>query len=218
MKRGENRERSCCAVSVGMKVFLDPLSSRPRRASQQPRKACLDSRAPYSVRAVPEFELKQFSKRIFSCTPIATTKQCKNLRRAFATITKRSAFGKATAAAAAATSSLTMSPKSPRVSCAAICSGWERGDVFELQKESGGHALCALCEELLGRRSCFELDAASLTAFSAVLERDYGDNPYHNSVHGADALLTTQLFMHTTSLWVCCSRLQRLATLRAGGI
>ena len=149
----------------------------------------------------------QFSKRIFSCISIATTKQYTRLRRAFTTRTKRIAFGNATAAAAAATSNLTLSLTSPcyrvsslTLSLTTLCSGWEQGDVFELQEESSGHALTALCEELLGGgKSCFELDAAPLTAFCGVLERDFSDNPHHNSVHGTGVLLTVQLLMHSAS-------------------
>ncbi|KAH8060701.1 calmodulin-dependent cyclic-nucleotide phosphodiesterase [Aureococcus anophagefferens] len=47
-----------------------------------------------------------------------------------------------------------------------------------------------------GLRTTFGLDAAKMGRFLARVEGDYGnDNPYHNSVHGADVLVATHLFL-----------------------
>lgn len=83
-------------------------------------------------------------------------------------------------------------------------------DTLALHEASQGHALLLLGTELLGSFLC--VDPVTLRRFLYVVERDYGDNAYHNCIHGADVLLTTHLFMEKNSLWARCSRSEQFAT------
>ncbi|KAH8082948.1 calmodulin-dependent cyclic-nucleotide phosphodiesterase [Aureococcus anophagefferens] len=85
-----------------------------------------------------------------------------------------------------------------RKACAEVYGDWGRC-VLDLQRACDGHALAMVGADLIeahGLRTTFGLDAAKMGRFLARVEGDYGnDNPYHNSVHGADVLVATHLFL-----------------------
>jgi hypothetical protein len=75
--------------------------------------------------------------------------------------------------------------------------------MINLHAQSGGHALLVMTMALLDHHNLFEelnLDRATMMRFLRAIETGYGDNKYHNSVHGADVALSTHLFFHKFGL------------------
>ena len=119
-----------------------------------------------------------------------------------------------------------IAPRRPQISAAArklavaIVEGdWEKNnDVFALREASGGHELLVLGQALF--EHCDLLRAArieppTLEAFLLRLEVDYGDNPYHNTSHASDVLLTTYRFLSRFGFVPRLSKLQLFAALLA---
>ena len=70
--------------------------------------------------------------------------------------------------------------------------------MLTLQRVSHGHALIASGVEIMNRYGLvesFSIPTTKLTSFLTVIESNYGVNPYHNSVHGADVLFSLHLFV-----------------------
>ena len=75
--------------------------------------------------------------------------------------------------------------------------------MIALNEQSGGHALLVMTLALLDHHNLFEelnLDRATMTRFLRAIEAGYGNNKYHNSMHGADVALSTHLFFHKFGL------------------
>eukprot|EP00316_Scyphosphaera_apsteinii_P008910 CAMPEP_0119331552 /NCGR_PEP_ID=MMETSP1333-20130426/80790_1 /TAXON_ID=418940 /ORGANISM="Scyphosphaera apsteinii, Strain RCC1455" /LENGTH=245 /DNA_ID=CAMNT_0007341179 /DNA_START=20 /DNA_END=754 /DNA_ORIENTATION=+ len=91
-------------------------------------------------------------------------------------------------------------------------------DLFKINTASNGHPLAALGQAVLEQHRLIEsnkLDAEMMQNFLLLLERDYGDNEYHNAIHGADVLLSLHLFLSKTGLSKRLSKLQLLAAFLA---
>mmetsp|Transcript_13808 Transcript_13808/g.36201 ORF Transcript_13808/g.36201 Transcript_13808/m.36201 type:complete len:508 (+) Transcript_13808:189-1712(+) len=71
-------------------------------------------------------------------------------------------------------------------------------DVGYLDSEAKGRGLSMLFLHLLDERglvNTLDFDRPKLLDFIRAIETDYGDNPYHSRVHGADVLLGMHLFI-----------------------
>ena len=71
-------------------------------------------------------------------------------------------------------------------------------DVMRIHQESGGHALLLMGEMVLHRHGvleAFSISSSTVCGLLASLEANYGTNPYHNSVHAADVLVSMHLFL-----------------------
>ena len=71
-------------------------------------------------------------------------------------------------------------------------------DLIQLNDVTDGHALFFVAMGLLEKYDliqAMQIDVSSLTRFLLHVERTYGSNPYHNSIHGADVMLYTFLFI-----------------------
>lgn len=73
-------------------------------------------------------------------------------------------------------------------------------DVFRLEELTGGKALSILGRaafERLGLLEAFNIELPSLTAFLEAIEREYENQPYHNSAHAADVTQAVLFFLTT---------------------
>ena len=64
-------------------------------------------------------------------------------------------------------------------------------DAFAFDEACGGHSLLHLALHLLQKSGLvdhFHLDVAKMCKWLKIIEDNYGDNPYHNSIHAADVL------------------------------
>lgn len=71
-------------------------------------------------------------------------------------------------------------------------------DVIAINDATCGHALLTLGLALLDHHALFDLtafDRPTVSHFLTVVEAAYGDNPYHNSMHGADVAVGVHLFL-----------------------
>lgn len=71
-------------------------------------------------------------------------------------------------------------------------------DVVEINRATEGHALYFIAMAVLERHNLINacrIDRATLSAFLLRIERKYGSNEYHNSMHGCDVMLHTHLFL-----------------------
>lgn len=70
-------------------------------------------------------------------------------------------------------------------------------DTIELE-HSSGHALFLMASEILEQHDCVSihnLDPVTFRQFLLRIESGYGNNPFHNSVHGADVMMIARLFL-----------------------
>ena len=91
-------------------------------------------------------------------------------------------------------------------------------DVVVLDEQTGGHCLALVFPFLLRRHGLpdeLPLDQVRLHAYLHELERRYGNNPYHNRMHGCDVLLGVHRFLTEFGLVSQLSSLHRLAALFA---
>ena len=91
-------------------------------------------------------------------------------------------------------------------------------DVIEIDRRSNGHSLLLLGELLFehhGLIEVFSIDRPTLRVFLHALESGYGSNPYHNSIHGADVMLSTHLALTKLKLVERLTPLQLLSSLLA---
>jgi hypothetical protein len=82
-------------------------------------------------------------------------------------------------------------------------------DVIHLHERTNGHALLMLGTEIFNRLdlvSTCSIEQKSLSNFLVAMEEGYGTNPYHNSIHAADVLLGTYLFLNKFN---CAGRLSK---------
>lgn len=89
-------------------------------------------------------------------------------------------------------------------------------DVLSLQEASRGHALYLLGLAVFERHNLLKACRIDMRAFERFLlrmEHGYGANPYHNSMHGADVLMTTHLFLSKYGFLERLSSLELLASL-----
>jgi hypothetical protein len=88
-------------------------------------------------------------------------------------------------------------------------------DVIALHTASGGHALSVLGELVFTRHQLVgaAVRLPTLRTFLARMEAEYGDNPYHCSIHGADVMLSVHLFLSRFGFVHRLSRVQLLAAL-----
>ena len=66
------------------------------------------------------------------------------------------------------------------------------------QESSHGHALLLMSWEVFKYHGLFStcgISANKFFTFITTLEAHYGDNPYHCSIHAADVLVNTHLFL-----------------------
>ena len=89
-------------------------------------------------------------------------------------------------------------------------------DLVYLNTSTDGHALYFVAMAILEKHdliaSC-RIDAETLNHFLLRIERKYGNNPYHNSIHGADVMLHTYLFLNKFGFAKRLSKEQLLAAL-----
>ena len=87
-------------------------------------------------------------------------------------------------------------------------------DVVEINRATEGHALyfvgLAVLEHHNLVRSC-RIDEHTLHSFLLHIERKYGKNEYHNSMHGCDVMLHTHLFLTRFNFHKRLSHTQLLA-------
>ena len=91
-------------------------------------------------------------------------------------------------------------------------------DTLALQAASGGHALLLLAEAMLSRHDLYEhcgIDREIARRFFRALEACYGNNPYHNAMHGCDVAVGVHRFLCKFGLVQRLSKLQLLAALIA---
>ena len=89
-------------------------------------------------------------------------------------------------------------------------------DTLALQEASGGHALLLIGEALFGFHQLHEpchVERAVARRFLRALEMGYGNNPYHNAMHGADVALGVHRFLVKFGLTARLTKLQLLAAL-----
>lgn len=81
-------------------------------------------------------------------------------------------------------------------------------DVFEFERCSHGQPLFILSRilfEKLSLISALGLSEQTVINFSIEVEKGYPDNPYHNSLHAADVLLTVNVILFYLPLALCKS-------------
>ena len=89
-------------------------------------------------------------------------------------------------------------------------------DTLALQEASGGHALLLLGEALLERHGLYDacsVERATARRFFLALEACYGNNAYHNAMHGADVAVGVHRFLSKFGLLERLSKLQLLGAL-----
>ena len=107
--------------------------------------------------------------------------------------------------------------ESDRAAAAYALDEWD-ADMIRLDEESNGHALLLLGTECFRRHNLFAecgVQEQTLAAFLVAMEEGYGTNPYHNSIHSADVLLGTHLFLTKYNLTRRLSKANILAALVA---
>lgn len=76
-------------------------------------------------------------------------------------------------------------------------------DIFAFDKTSSHHSLSSLATFLFQRRGLlneFNIDPKVFALFIDEVEDTYHDNPYHNRIHAADVLHSTNYLINTTCL------------------
>jgi len=109
---------------------------------------------------------------------------------------------------------LTISDRA-RADALACLDTWDY-DTLALQEASGGHALLLIGEALFDFHQLHEpchVDRAVARRFLRALEMGYGNNPYHNAMHGADVALGVHRFLVKFGLTGRLTKLQLLAAL-----
>lgn len=89
-------------------------------------------------------------------------------------------------------------------------------DTLALHEASGGHSLLLVGEALLESHQLYEpchVDPAVARRFLRALEACYGDNCYHNAMHGADVALGVHRFLVKFGLVARLTKLQLLAAI-----
>ncbi|GBF91871.1 hypothetical protein Rsub_04976 [Raphidocelis subcapitata] len=102
------------------------------------------------------------------------------------------------AAAGGDDSDLWTAPTQPRVAAALEAAGSWQWDAFELDAATRGRPLSTLAAHLIrssGLVPALGLDPAALARWLLAVEGGYGDNPFHNRVHAADALHTMHVLL-----------------------
>ena len=87
-------------------------------------------------------------------------------------------------------------------------------DVIEINRATEGHALYFIAMAVLERHNLINacrIDRTTLSAFLLRIERKYGNNEYHNSMHGCDVMLHTHLFLTRFGFVNRMSHIQLLA-------
>jgi len=89
-------------------------------------------------------------------------------------------------------------------------------DCICLEAQSSANCLVLVAEAILDRHGLVEachLDRGTLRAFLLEIQSRYGSGQYHNSVHGADVMLSTHLFLTKFGVVGRLTKLQLLAAL-----
>lgn len=89
-------------------------------------------------------------------------------------------------------------------------------DCIGLEAQSSANCLVLVGEAILERHGLIEachLDRGTLRAFLLEIQGRYGSGQYHNSVHGADVMLSTHLFLTKFGVVGRLTKLQLLAAL-----
>ena len=91
-------------------------------------------------------------------------------------------------------------------------------DMISLDERTNGHALLVYGLEVFRHhdllRTC-HIEEKALAGFLVAMEEGYGRNPYHNSIHAADVLMSTHLFLTTFGLIERLTPAELLAALLA---
>ena len=93
-----------------------------------------------------------------------------------------------------------------------------RSNIFELDEATSGRALTFAGLEIIRSLNLLEvndIDAPSLLNFLNAIQDGYLDNPYHNSIHGADVAQSTAYFITRPKLKAMLSQFEKFAAVFA---
>ncbi|PAV89934.1 hypothetical protein WR25_15247 [Diploscapter pachys] len=94
-------------------------------------------------------------------------------------------------------------------------------DIFKIDELSKNHSLTVVTYTLLRKRGlikAFEIPSSVLVTYLLNLEHHYRNNPYHNSIHGADVAQSMHVLLSSPVLADVFSDLEILAAIFSGAI